>query len=329
MKNALKITFIISGAVIILLSFYILYNTISEKSLAKDTRIVVVFKSTDKSVQFWQVVKAGIEAASKEFNVNAEITGVFDESDVDEQIRILDQVIETKPAAIILSAIDYNKLVPLAEKIRKSGIKLITMDSAINSNISQSFIATDNREAGKKSGQALSDIVQKDSKVIIISHVKGTATAIEREAGVRMGLATNVPEDMIDDTYFCNGSQQKSYEITKELLTERTDIGGVIGLNEPSTLGAAKAIKELGLSGKVKVVGFDSSLEEIKLIEEGVIQATVVQKPFNMGYLGIETAVKLLTGKKVEKNINTGSELITKDNMYTPENEKLLFPFAE
>ncbi len=329
LKQILKITFIIMGAAVILLSSYLLYNAISEKSLGKNTRVVIVFKTMDKSVQFWQVVRAGIEAASREFDVKTEITGPQDESDVDDQIRILEQIIDTKPSAIVMAAIDYNKLVPVAEKIKKNGIKLITIDSAINSDISPSFIATDNNEAGRKSGQELSNLIARNTKVIIISHVKGTTTAIEREAGVRAGLSANLPKELIGETYFCNGSPQKAYEIVTEMLTKEKDIGGVIGLNEPSTLGAARAIKEMGLAGKVKLVGFDSSIEEIKLIEEGTMQATAVQKPFNMGYLGVETAVKLLKGEKVQSHINTGSELITKDNMFTPENQKLLFPFVD
>ena len=77
------------------------------------------------------------------------------------------------------------------------------------------------------------------------------------------------------------------------------------------------------------MAGIDSSVEQIQLLEEGVYEALAIQKPFNMGYLGVETAVKLLEGEQVETYINSGSELITKENMYTEENQKLLFPVAE
>lgn len=83
----------------------------------------------------------------------------------------------------------------------------------------------------------------------------------------------------------------------------------------------------MGLEEQVKVIGFDSSAEEIELLEEGVFQGIVIQKSFNMGYLGIEKAVKAVRGEKVPKNVDSGSQLITKENMYTDENQKLLFPF--
>jgi ribose transport system substrate-binding protein len=90
-----------------------------------------------------------------------------------------------------------------------------------------------------------------------------------------------------------------------------------------------KAIKDLGAESHVKLAGFDSSMDEIALLEDGYIQATVVQNPFNMGYLAIQTALQVSDGKKVNSRIDTGSVVITKENMFTKENQKLLVPFAE
>ena len=76
------------------------------------------------------------------------------------------------------------------------------------------------------------------------------------------------------------------------------------------------------------MVGFDSSIEEIQLLEKGVFQAIIIQKPVNMGYLGVEQAINVLTGKKVEKSLDSGSKLITKENLYEEENQRLLYPFS-
>ncbi|MBW7461445.1 substrate-binding domain-containing protein, partial [Paenibacillus sepulcri] len=103
---------------------------------------------------------------------------------------------------------------------------------------------------------------------------------------------------------------------------------GIIGLNEPTTVGAGRAIQELKLKDRVSLIGFDSSVNEIKLLDEGVMKATVIQRPFQMGYLSVKTAVDAVRGKKVPKMIDTGSLVITKQNMYEEENQKLLFPFV-
>ena len=97
-------------------------------------------------------------------------------------------------------------------------------------------------------------------------------------------------------------------------------------LNLPGTLGCAKALKESGRAGEIVLIGFDSSPEVIEYLQEGVLREIIVQKPFNMGYLGIRTARELIDGKPVKSNINTGSENINKENMFLPENQKLLFP---
>ena len=167
--------------------------------------------------------------------------------------------------------------------------------------------------------------MKEDTKVAIVGHVKTASTAIEREKGVRSGLGDE--EDRIVEVVFCDSEFDKAYNLTIDLMDKYPDITMIGGLNEYSSVGAARAIKKLGLAGRVKVIGFDSSIEEVELLEEGVFQGIIIQKSFNMGYLGIEEAVKLLKGKNVEENVDSGSQLITKDNMYTEENQKLLFPF--
>ena len=101
------------------------------------------------------------------------------------------------------------------------------------------------------------------------------------------------------------------------------------GLNEYSAVGAARAVRDLGLSDTIRMIGFDSSQEEVQLREAGVFDAIVIQKPFNMGYLGVERTVEILHGELEPTIVDSGSKLITKDNMYVEENQKLLFPFAE
>jgi ribose transport system substrate-binding protein len=296
--------------------------------LNKQLRIAVVIKSTEPSMEFWQVLSDGVRTAAKEFEVRADIVGPGTESDVNGEIAILEKLIRDKPDAIVMAASDYNRLVPVARQIASAGIKLVTIDSGINSELPQSFIATDNAEAGKKAAQAMVEYAGTDAKVAIISFVQGTATQIDREQGVRSYLQA-YPGIRILGTYYSDGMEEKAFETTKTLLTGNRDLKAIVGLNETSTVGAGRAIRQLGLTGKVQLIGFDSSIDEIKLLEEGIMQATVVQKPFNMGYLGVKTAVQELRGERVPKRINTGSVVITKANMYAEQNQKLLFPFVE
>jgi ribose transport system substrate-binding protein len=316
-------------AAILILGLAVLLFEKGSRSLSssKDT-ILFVPKTIDGKMEFWQVMKQGVSAAAKEYGAKIEVAGTDTELDIDGQIALREKAIPEKPRAILLAATDYNRLVPVARKIIDAGITLITVDSGLNGVTAASFIATDNEAAGYKAGEEIKRRTEPGARIAVINFVKGSATAMERERGVLGSLQQNGGR-MIDGIYYSDGSEEKAYEIVKNILLHQPEISGIVGLNEPSTVGAAKAIKHLSAQSRVKLVGFDSSMDEIAALEDGVIQAIVVQKPFNMGYLAVQTAIQAVNGHKVDRRIDTGSELITKDNMYTNENQKLLFPFLE
>ena len=190
-----------------------------------------------------------------------------------------------------------------------------------------SFIATDNVEAGFKAGMEMKRLIanRERKSIAIVSHIRETATAIDREEGARRALEG----EKVLGTWFCDVEEEKAYNITLDLLERFPDLGGIVGLNEASSLGVARAIDGKGLSKEVIVVGFDNATRELAFLEKGVIKATVVQRPYNIGYMAVKTAAEFLKGKKVEKFIDTSSVLITKENMFKREYQELLFPFDE
>lgn len=290
--------------------------------------ILFVPKTTDRQVEFWEAMREGVNMAAGEFDVKVEVAGTLTESDIDGQIALLEQAIIDKPQVIILAATDYNLVVPVAKRIAAAGIKLITVDSGLKDGISSSFIATDNYAGGRKAGQLLMDSIDQSGRgpVAVINFVRGAAPAMERERGVLDSLAGAV---RVLATLYSDASEERAYEITMELLRNEPNLRGIAALNEPTAVGAARAIKEMQAVSRVKLIGFDNSMKEIAYLEEDVLQATIVQKPFNMGYLAVKAAMELSAGKKVQPVIDTGSEVITKQNMYDSDKQKLLFPFAE
>lgn len=164
------------------------YRMFTNELDAKVRTIIYVPKTIDSSIEFWEVVKQGVATAAKEFGAEVRTVGTDTELDVDQQIELLEQAIKRKPDAIILSATDYYRLIPIAEKIKSAGITLITVDSGLSGGVSESFIATDNYEAGRKAGQELRKYIDPEDKVAIVNFVQGSATAIERERGARDAL---------------------------------------------------------------------------------------------------------------------------------------------
>lgn len=290
--------------------------------------IVVVVKAMSPDMEFWQIVRAGIDTAAVEFGVEPRVTGPWLERDIADQIRIFNEVIDEGPDGIILAASDYEALAPAAERAVHAGIVLVTIDSAVAGDASGSFIATDNRRAGERAGEAMARVLPQGSSVAIVSHIEEVATSIDREYGALRALGQAGNYNFLG-TSFSENTLEIAYAHAMRLMQEYPDLGGIIGLNETSTLGVARAVRDAGRSPEVRVVGFDHSQEEISFLEQGVIQALIVQKPFNMGYLSLRALIELLQDRPVEPFIDTGSELVTRETMYDPEFQQLLFPFFD
>lgn len=295
----------------------------------RNREITVVLKSTNPEMEFWQIVRAGIDTAAREYNVSPSIVGPWLERDIEDQIRIFEEVIEERPDGVVLAASDYEALSPLADRARDAGIRIVTIDSGLRTDAASSFIATDNVLAGRKAGERIARLVGPTGTIALISHIREVATAIDRERGVREAFAQAAAEGEVLGTWFTDNVVERAYEHAMRLMEEEESIDGIVAMNELTTIGAARAIRDAGMAGRIRFVGFDHSSEEIALLEEGVIDALVVQKPFNMGYLGVTTLLDVLAGKRVEPEIDTGAVLVDRENLFTPENQRLLFPFAD
>jgi ribose transport system substrate-binding protein len=304
------------------------FNNIFPKPYTKNINIRVVFKNSHKMSEFWQDVSAGIDAAAREFGVNVRVTGTNSENDDKGQIKVLKEAVASRPDAIILASSDYNALVPSVVDAERKGIKVILIDSDINSKAADSCIATDNVELGAKAGKELNKVINTRTKVAIISCTKETRTVFEREKGVRQSFDKNSSKRILE-TYFCDEDEDIAYQITSNLIKNQRDLGAIIGLDSISTLGAARALHDFGMNEKIKLIGLDSSPQEIGFIESGELQAIVVQRPFNMGYLGVKAAVLSVKGFTVAKRMDIDSVVVNRNNLYSEENQKLLFTFAE
>ncbi len=287
---------------------------------------VVIFKTIDyQTTPFWGYVRDGILSGGRDFSIDVSIRGTTSESDIEGQIAVVRKAMDERPDAIVLAAADYNLLVPLAREIKRRGIRLVCVDSFINSNDADVQVGTDNYEGGQKCGAALLRYVRPDDPVAVMSYVKGSSTAIDRESGARNYLDGKV---RLLDTLYSNSDAEMAYQQAARLLRDTPGLRGIVALNDPTARGAARALAESGKAGTIALVGFDNSFPVLKDVERGVIRDTVVQKPFNMGYLAIRAVRELLGGMKPERYVNTGSIDINRQNMFLPENQKLLFPVA-
>jgi ribose transport system substrate-binding protein len=286
----------------------------------------ICFVVKDLGQEYWEVVRRGAFSAAKEFQVSLLFYWVGNDSDVRGQIDFLNQALQRRVQAVVLASCDVKAVVPKIAELTRAGIPVITIDSRVQSHLPVSLIATDNISAGAKAAQTLAALLHNQGEVAIINHVPGTATAIERERGFRQEMVGH-PGVKIVMTRYSYGDPDRAETVTVDTLEQYPRLAGLFSANEPAAVGAAQALILTKRDHAVKLVGFDNSLAEIAYLESGVIDATVVQNPFTMGYLGVRTAVEAAQRKSVPPWIDTGSTVITRQNMFTEENQKLIFPF--
>jgi ribose transport system substrate-binding protein len=296
-------------------------------------RIVAIFKTSETANAFWQAVRDGVESGAKDFGFEVSIRAPKDEIHVDEQIQILRDAILERPAVIVLAAGDYHRLVEPVREAKAKGIRIVCVDSFIESDDADATVGTDNFEAGQKCGAALLSRLARPSpgegaalpRVAVMSYVQGSSTAMGRESGIMDALRG---EATVVGTSYSSSEAGRAYEQAKAVLALEPDLAGIAALNLPTTLGAAKALAESGRQRSVVLVGFDNSPEVMRLMERGVIRDAIVQRPFNMGYVSMQVARELLSSRRPKAYTNTGSVDIDRENMFEPGNQKLLFPVA-
>ncbi|MEI6895994.1 MAG: ABC transporter substrate-binding protein [Psychromonas sp.] len=294
---------------------------------AEDIYIPVVSKGYQH--EFWQTVKLGSDTAAKELGIRTSFVGPASETQVAQQVQLMEDMMARQPDAILLAALDSNALVSPVESAKSRGIEIATFDSGINSDIPKSFIATNNVKAGAAAAILLAEMIDGKGKVGIIAHVAGTQSAVERTKGFIDKVTEMYPNIELLEVQYSDGDPQKALDKTIDMYRANPDLVAVYATNEGATMGVGNAIDSMNLAGKVKVMGFDSTEGIIAFLKAGIIQGFVVQDAYQIGYQGIKTLYDVLKGKQVPKVIDIPVKIVTVDNVDNKEMQTLLYPFGK
>lgn len=292
---------------------------------AKSDEIAVIVKSANST--FWQNVRKGAETAGADLGGKYKVTfqGPEAETSIDAQVNMVDNAVNRGVAGIVLAASDPVALVPAVKKAYESGIPVVLIDSGLNSDgkYYQSFLATDNRAAGKLAAEKLLAKV-KGGKVAVMSFTQGAASAIERTGGFIDEVKAKADYKIVGP-YYSNSEMVTALNQTEDVLGSNPDIAAIFGANEPTAVGMARAVKQKGFAGKIVAVGFDGNSDLQNFVRDGTLDGIVVQSSYQMGYKGVDTIDKIIKGEKVEKVIDTGVVYVTKENVDSPEAKAVLY----
>ena len=297
--------------------------------------VVVIPKGTTH--EFWKSIHAGAVKAQQELKAAGQPVeiiwkGPLKEDDRDEQIKVVENFIARGVDGMVLAPLDDKALVRPVETADNADIPVVIIDSGLQSDNYASFVATDNYLGGRMGGEHLGKLLGGNGNVLLLRYAVGSASTTKRENGFLDELKENFPGiKMLSSDQYAGATRDLAYTASQNLLSRYgEEVDGVFCPNESVSVSMTKAVRDIGKAGgRVKIIGFDTSVQSLRDLKSGDVQGLVVQNPVKMGYLGVMTLVEHLGGKTVAKRIDTGVALITGENMAQPQMQELLNPPLE
>ena len=297
----------------------------SAPASVKPLTIAVIPKGTTHS--FWKSVEAGARQAGKELNVEIQWKGPLQENDRSGQISVVEQFTGQGVDGIVVAPLDDTALKRPIVAAGEAKIPVVIIDSALKATPGKdfvSFVATNNKLGGTVAGEQLAKILGGKGKVVLLRYQEGSASTDEREAGFLEVMAKNPGITLLVTNRYAGATTGEAKTAALQMVDDLKAADGIFCPNESSTFGMLLALRQIGIAGKVKFVGFDGSPDLIKGLTDAEIDALVVQNPTKMGYEGVTALVKSIRGEKVEVRIDSGCGLVTRENLQSPEIQTLL-----
>jgi len=300
----------------------------------KDDKLTIGGIPKCTSGEFWITVQRGAKDAAKALDVELKWQGTQAEHETTKQIQILDNIVNLEVDGIALAPLNETALEgPVADAVAK-GIPVVIFDSGIKGNKHTSVVATDNTAGGKLAAKEMIRLLgEGKGNVIVLRYQQGSASTEKRSNGfIEDAEAAGIkvlesPHPTGSGTTDCQRTAESV--LAKYVKDGKLDLDGVFACNLYSAVGMLNALDGLRDSGTkvdhVKFIGFDSDKNLVDALKADRIDALVVQDPYRMGYLAVETIVKVLRKEKVPDFVDTGAKLVTTEALAKdPELRKLV-----
>jgi len=274
--------------------------------------------------EFYVSMECGALEASEELGVNLDVQGapVFSPT---EQIPVLEAVIASGPDAILIAPTDVDALQAPLQAAVDAGIEIVLVDTTLSDpSIAVSQIGSDNFEGGRMAGAALGELMGGEGAAMVVNVTPGISTTDARGEGFIAELEENWPDITFLGQEYSDNEPAQAAEIVSATLAAEPELNGIFGANLFSAEGAATGIRQEGRDD-VFIVGFDAGPAQIEQLQEGLVQALIVQQPLSIGRQGIEQAVAALRGEPTEPQIGTGFVTATLDNIDDPDISQYLY----
>jgi ribose transport system substrate-binding protein len=281
-------------------------------------RIALVLKTLNNP--FFIDMKKGAEDKAKQLGVDLTVQAAEREVDVEKQMQIIENLIQTKVAALCVTPSGSREIVPAIEKANRAGIPVVIVDTRVDTKTMNestakiaTFIGSDNYEGGKLAGERIAKQLGGKGKVAVLEGIPGHETGDSRLKGFRDALKAT-PGIEIVASQTANWERDQGFNVFQNILQSHPDVQAVFACSDLMALGALEAIAAAKKTGQIIVIGFDASDEARKAVLNGTMDATVAQSPATMGALAVENAYHLIKGEPVKEEMVVPIKLITKEN---------------
>lgn len=326
----------------------IAYSKVEGLSLEPGSFISMIGRNSNDS--YWEEVEAGAKQAVADLNTMLGYKGsdkiklsyaapeVCD--DVNEQVSILDEELSRYPAAIAIATIDASACSIQFDLAAEDSIPIVTFDSGNDYQHIAAHVSTDNIDAAQTAAAKLANAIEEKGEVAVFVQDSVSTTAKNRLQGFLDKLTADYPDvsvvniyhmDQLDEVSktIAEAKQVEADTLTQEdvvnyVLESHPDLKGIYTTNLDTTQLVADVISDLERDD-LKFVGFDGGKEQMKLVEDGLLEGVIVQNPYGMGYAAIVAAVRTSLGLANESFVNTGYTWVTKDNMKKEEIKYMLY----
>lgn len=269
----------------------------------------------------------GADAAAKEFGAGLDYISFGQDEDAKEQLEAALQAVEDGASAILIDPANETVLGKLADRGLAAGVPVVALNEERSAAGVMAAISIDNEEAGRQAGAALAELLDGSGTVAILHSDRSDPDLEKREAGAREALAEFADIRVIDGGA-CGNLRDACWQAAKVLLDSER-VGGILALESKASLGTADEAMRRGIQGKLKIVTFGSELDQLELLQDGIIHKLVVQNGFSTGYLGVKQAAELLKGARFDHPTVLETKVVDADNMFWMDNQKMLFPFVK
>lgn len=276
-------------------------------------------------IGFHEAIACGAEAAGEEFGANVTVQAAQNYGPAD-QIPLLNSVLARGPDFVILDPTNRTAMVAPLQEAVAAGVKVIAVDTTLDdTSMLTARIGTDNVEVGRQLARALVDQLDGQSgKVVMVGSSPGISTIDQRVQGFEEEIA-NYPDLEYLGVQYAGNEVAQATSLFSSLLSANPDLVGVAAPSENPTMGAAAGIRAAGVGEDVVLAGVDASEAQVSLLREGLIDALVIQKPYEMGYDAVHYAVQVANGEAVPPETGTGAVIGTRDSIDTPEVADFLY----